>query len=136
MLAGQGNRRPYTMDRVNTLNTAGSKRGTVVFLAVTQIAPNQPSARVIEALNGADLVIWTSGATRRDLLAHLPAHAEIIDDGIWTTPSLLPFYDWASRGGFRIAQVTSARPVHWQPIFDQVDRCRELGLLAEIVGCT
>jgi hypothetical protein len=68
-----------------------------------------------------------------DLLRHAPGHADIIIDAEDPPAhSVMPFYDWASRGGFRIIRIFSGT-ISEDEIHEQMNRCRELCLEFELV---
>jgi len=90
---------------------------------------------VTNAVAEADF-IWASAQTPPDLLRHAARHADIIitaEDP--PVHSLLPFYDLASGGGFRVTQIYS-RSMPFEEILEQTDRCHELGLEFEFVLCS
>ncbi len=91
------------------------------------------SWRATRAIADADVVIWTGGAVRDGVLRQAPDHADVVIDERGATHSLLPFYDLASRDGFRVAHIRADGSARWDALFDHVDRCGELGLATELV---
>lgn len=105
--------------------------GRVTFISLTPNTSRSFSWRAACAVAEADFVIWTGEGAYPDVLQQASDHADVILDG--TTYSLLPFYDLASRDGFRIAHISSDVPARWEEIVEQLDHCAELGLITEIV---
>ncbi|MGH3519853.1 MAG: hypothetical protein ACRDQ7_21180 [Haloechinothrix sp.] len=109
--------------------------GKVTFLSVVPDALDTLPWRATKAIAEADIVIWTTGTVRQDVLDHAHDNADVVAIGGWSTYSLMPFYDLASRDGFLIAHIRSDNPTEWDDVFEQLDRCCELGLETEIVRC-
>ncbi|MGH3451784.1 MAG: hypothetical protein ACRDQW_13870, partial [Haloechinothrix sp.] len=107
----------------------------MTFISVASDASTVLPWRATTAIADADIVIWADGTPRDDVLRNANGRADVIDSGRWTTHALLPFYDLASREGFRIAQIRSEIPARWDDVFEQMDRCCELGVATEIVRC-
>jgi precorrin-4 methylase len=108
-------------------------RGRATFVSLNPELRTPLPGAVTEAVATADIVFWTAGPVRRDILARASAHADVIFDGEWNLHSLLPFYDLASREGFHVAHLRSDHPAGWDDVTEQVDRCGELGLHTETI---
>lgn len=107
--------------------------GRVTFISLTPGIAGSLSWQATSAIAEADFVISTGEAASEEVLRHVPGHADVFLDGAGTTHSFMPFYDLASRDGFRIAHITSDIPTQSEAIVEQLDRCAELGLATEIV---
>lgn len=107
--------------------------GRVTFISLKPSTSGSLPWRATSAVAEADFVISTSGTVPTELLRHASRHADVFFDGSGTTYSLLPFYDLASRDGFRIAHISSDIPVQREEMVEQLDRCAELGLVTEVV---
>jgi precorrin-4 methylase len=107
--------------------------GKVTFVSLMPGTSGSLSWRATWAIAEADFVIWTGGTVIPDVLRHAPVHADVFLDSTGTSHSLLPFYDLASRDGFRIAQISSDIPARREEVVEQLDLCAELGLITEIV---
>lgn len=105
--------------------------GRVTFISVTSTISHSLSWRAARAIAEADVVIWTGPAVCHETLRQAPDHADVVIDEHGSTHALLPFYDLASRDGFRVAHLRS--DVHTSWLLDHVDRCGELGLTTELV---
>lgn len=93
--------------------------------------PLRPQPRAVAE---ADFIFATTLAPA-NLLRHAPGHADIIvdiDDPSFH--SVMPFYDLASRGNFRVTRIFSGG-ISADQVLEQVNRCRELCLEFEIVRC-
>lgn len=106
--------------------------GRVTFISLRPSTAGSLSWRATSAIAEADFVLSTGETVSPEVLRHAPVHADVFLDG-GTTHSLLPFYDLASRDGFRIAHISSDVPARREEIVEQLDRCAELGLVTEIV---
>ncbi|GAA5125926.1 hypothetical protein [Haloechinothrix salitolerans] len=109
--------------------------GRVTFIAVSPHVSDSLSWRATRAIAEADVVIWTGGTVSDGVLRHAPDHADVVIDDNGATHSLLPFYDLASRDGFRVIHIRSDDSTRWDTLFDHVDRCGELGLPTELIRC-
>ncbi len=107
--------------------------GRVTFISIQSDFSEVLSWRAIRAIAEADFVIFSGGDTCENALRHAPDHADVIIDEQGSTHSLLPFYDLASRDGFRVAHIRPDSSARWDTLFDHVDRCGELGLTTELV---
>lgn len=107
--------------------------GRVTFISLTPGTVGSLSRQAACAIAEADFVISNGEAVSPEVLRHAPGHADIFLDGVGTTHSLMPFYDLASRDGFRIAHISSEIPTRSEAMAEQLDRCAELGLATEIV---
>ncbi|MPY80863.1 MAG: hypothetical protein GEV04_20985 [Actinophytocola sp.] len=107
--------------------------GRVTFISVGPHISDPLPWRATRAIAEADVVVWTGGAVRDAVLRHASAHADVVLDEQGSTHSLLPFYDLASRDGFRVAHIRSDGSATSDSILDHVDRCGELGLVTELV---
>lgn len=107
--------------------------GKVTFVSLIPDTSDSLSWRATWAIAEADFVIWTGGTVIADVLRHAPVHADVFLDSTGTSHALLPFYDLASRDGFRVAQISSEIPARQEEITEQLDLCAELGLITEIV---
>lgn len=109
-------------------------RGKVTLVSISSTSVGQHSRHAVKAVAEAD-IIWATTQVPADLLRHAAKHADIIIAA--ENPSIhsvLPFYDLASRGGFRVTRIYSCS-IPPDEVLDQIDRCRELGLEVEIVRC-
>lgn len=107
--------------------------GRVTFISAPTNVSDALSWRARQVIGQADIVIWAGGDMRPEILRAAPEYADIVTDVPASTHALLPFYDLASRDGFRIAHIRADVPVRWEQVFDHVDRCGELGLRTELV---
>lgn len=109
-------------------------RGKVTFVAIPGPSADAIPWQATNAVAEADF-IWAGPQAPADLLRHAAPHADII---ITTedppTHSVLPFYDLASGGGFRITQIYT-RAIPLDEVLEQTGRCCELGLEFEFVLC-
>ncbi|MQA63302.1 MAG: hypothetical protein GEU86_17835 [Actinophytocola sp.] len=107
--------------------------GRVTFISHTPGTTGSLSWRATCAIAEADFVISTGEVVSPEVLRHVPDHADVFLDGAGTTHSLMPFYDLASRDGFRIAHISSGIPDQSEEMAERLDRCAELGLTTEII---
>jgi precorrin-4/cobalt-precorrin-4 C11-methyltransferase len=108
-------------------------KGRVTFITVTPDPFSPLSWRARKAVNDADIVIWDGGVVQDNLLLHASEHADVVVADPGSIDSLLPFYDLASRDGFLVVNIRSTIPVRWEHIFEQIERCDELGVKTELV---
>jgi precorrin-4/cobalt-precorrin-4 C11-methyltransferase len=109
------------------------RTGRVTFIAVTPSYSDSLSWRARQIIGEADIVIWTGDEVCRPALHVAPAHADVFLAEEWSIHPLLPFYDLASRDGFRVAHIRSDTPIQWEQVGEHIDRCSELGLTTELV---
>ncbi|MPY98054.1 MAG: hypothetical protein GEU97_08640 [Actinophytocola sp.] len=91
------------------------------------------SWRATRAIAEADVVISTGGGISDSVLRQAADHADVVIDEQGSAHALLPFYDLASRDGFRVAHISADGSVQWDTLIEHVDRCGELGLPTELV---
>jgi len=106
--------------------------GKVTLLSISSTSADPVPWHAIRAVAEADFIFATTLAPAH-LLRHAPGHADIIvDTDDPSIHSVMPFYDLASRGGFRVTRIFSDA-ISADQVLEQVNRCRELCLEFEIV---
>jgi precorrin-4 methylase len=106
--------------------------GKVTLLSISSTSAGPIPLPAIRAVAAADF-IWATAQVPTGLLHHAPSHADVIVDAENPSAhSVMPFYDWASRGGFHITRIFSG-DISEAEVHEQEDRCRELCLEFEFV---
>ncbi len=107
--------------------------GKVTFVGAGPGAPDLLTLRGAAAISAADVVIWASSLVHPGVLTHARDGAEIIDSAELPLERMLAVYRRARDEGLAVARVHSGDPALWGALQEQLDRCAELGLPAEVV---
>lgn len=109
--------------------------GKLTLLSISSTSADPIPWHAITAVAEADFIFATAQAPA-GLLRHAPGHADIIIDAeAPSVHSVMPFYDMASRGSFRVTRIFSG-DISADEVLEQTNWCRELCLEFEIVRCS
>ncbi|GAA2045731.1 precorrin-4 C(11)-methyltransferase [Catenulispora yoronensis] len=105
----------------------------VTFIGAGPGAADLITLRGARAIAEADVVIWASSLVQEAVLEHARPDAEIVDSAALPMEGVVAIYERALAEDLRIARIHSGDPSLWGAVQEQLDRCRELGLVTEIV---
>jgi precorrin-4/cobalt-precorrin-4 C11-methyltransferase len=107
--------------------------GKVVFVGAGPGAADLLTFRAARAIAAADIVIWAASLVHPDVLEHARADAEIVDSARLSMEDVLAHYERAAAADLTVARVHSGDPALWGALQEQIDRCKHLGLVTEVV---
>ncbi len=107
--------------------------GQVSFVGAGPGAADLLTLRAARRIAEADIVIWAASLVHEDVLAHARADALVVNSAEHSVEGITPHYERAAREGLRVARIHSGDPALWGAIQEQLELCRSLGLVTEVV---
>lgn len=107
--------------------------GRVSFVGAGPGAADLLTVRAVRAIGAADIVVWAASLVHPDVLGYARPDAELLDSAAVPLETVLEVYARAARDRLSVVRLHSGDPALWGAVQEQLDQCRRLGLVVDVV---